>query len=269
MGKKPKYGICKLCGKYSILTYEHVPPKAAFNDTSIKQVSGEEALKSVADDRLPWDLSGLYGTIHQQGTGGYYLCNNCNENTGSWYASYFVRFVQGIFHAIYSSGGLNDETAIELSAESIRPLPVFKKIMTMFCDINNKCFGDENLRSYLLDKDNNTFDDKKYRVFCYISKGPVMRLNGLSVKCYTSSDTNPLLVAISEISSVPLGFTLYIDMPEGYEPKGCEITPFSKCRYQETVKCSMCLPVLESNTMFSGDYRTKEEIEEVIAQNKK
>ena len=269
MGKKPKFGICKLCGKYTVLTYEHVPPKAAFNDTPVKQISGNEAIKSLGEDRLPWDLSNLYGTIQQRGKGEYYLCHSCNENTGSWYVPYFVRFIRGIFYAISSTGGLENETAIQLSAESIRPLPLFKEIMVMFCNINHNCFGDENLRSFLLDRNSNAFDSKRYRVFCYIAKGPVLRMNGLSVACYTSSRKETMMVTMSEITATPLGFALYIDLPEGYEPQGCEITPFSNCRYEETAKCEMLLPVLESNIMFSGDYRTKEEIEATVEQNER
>lgn len=267
MGKKPKFGICRLCGKDTVLTYEHVPPKAAFNNSSVKQISGSEIIKSLGEDRLPWDLSNLYGTIQQRGKGGYYLCHSCNENTGSWYVPYFVRFIHEVFYIISSTGGLENETAIHLSAESIRPLPLFKEIMVMFCNINHNCFGDENLRSFLLDKESNTFDSKKYRVFCYIAKGPVLRMNGLSVACYTSYGKKPMMVAMSEITAMPLGFALYIDLPEGYEPQGCEITTFTNYRYDETAKCEMLLPILESNIVFSGDYRIKREIAAIVEQN--
>ncbi len=269
MGKKPKFGICKLCGKYTVLTYEHVPPKAAFNDAPVKQISGNEAIKSLGEDRLPWDLSGLYGTIQQRGSGGYYLCHSCNENTGSWYVPYFQNFVQGVFYAVGSIGELSNVTSVQLNAESIRPLPIFKEIMVMFCNINNNCFGDENLRSFLIDKNNNSFDDKKYRVFCYIAKGPIIRMNGLSVACKLSPDKTSIMLTISELSAMPLGFALYVDLPERFKPKGCEITLFSNFQYEETAKCDMVLPLLENNTMFSGDYRTKEEIEATIKQNEK
>ena len=261
MRKKPIFGTCKLCGKYTVLTYEHVPPKAAFNNIPVKQISGNEAIKSLCEDRLPWDLSNLYGRIQQRGKGGYYLCHSCNENTGAWYATYFVSFIHGIYYAISSAGGLHDETGIKLSAESIRPLPIFKEIMVMFCNINHNCFGDKNLRSFLLNRDSNIIDRNRYRVFCYIAKGPVIRTNGLSVNCYLSSSKEPMMVAISEITAMPLGFALYIDMPNGYKPQGCEITTFSSFKYEETVKCEISFPVLETNIMFSGDYRTKEEIE--------
>ncbi len=268
MGIKPKYGKCKICGRYTILTYEHVPPKSVFNNAPVKQISGEEIINSLNDDRLPWELSDLHGTIHQRGKGGYYLCNSCNENTGSWYVPSFERFVRGIYHAINSSDGLGEETALHLKAETIRPLPIFKEIMVMFCDINNNCFGDENLRSFLLDKENNSYNSTKYRVFCYIAKGPVFRMNGLSALCYTATDNTPMLVLMSEITALPLGFALYVDLPDGFKPQGCEISSFSSFHYEDKVTCEMMLPVLESNIIFPGDYRTKEEIVSVVEQNK-
>ena len=64
-----------------------------------------------------------------------------------------------------------------------------------------------------------------------------------------------------------MGFALYIDLPDGYKPKGCEITEFSCFNYEEEVPCEITLPILENNTLFSGDYRTKEEIEKAIEEN--
>ena len=261
MAKKPRYGVCKLCGELSVLTYEHVPPRSAFNNTPARLIEGREVLKSLDSDRLPWEFSDLRGRIQQQGKGGYFLCRKCNENSGSWYVPFFTEYVQGVFGAIYSNNGIEGVTAMQLRAESIRPLAIFKEIMVLFCDINSGCFGDSNLRSFLLEKNNtDMFDSKKYRVFCYIAKGPVFRMNGLSINCHHVNTHKPIFVEMTELSSFPLGFSLYIDLPDGYQPEGCEITSFSQFHYEDSVSCEITLPVLESNVLFSGDYRTKQEI---------
>ena len=36
-----KYGHCALCGKCGELTFEHIPPKSAFNKTPVKPVTVE------------------------------------------------------------------------------------------------------------------------------------------------------------------------------------------------------------------------------------
>ena len=138
----------------------------------------------------------------------------------------------------------------------------------MFCDINHDCFGDQNLRTFLLDRNNNSsFNKQKYRVFCYIAKGPLFRMNGISVNCLNVFGDAPMFVTMSEISSVPLGFALYIDLPDGFKPEGCEITDFSDFRYDESVACEFTIPALESNVVFSGDYRTQQEIMKTIEEN--
>lgn len=270
MSKTPKRGPCKLCGRFSILTYEHVPPRCAFNDTPVRMVNGSDYLKNINSYDLPWDFSRLRGKVSQRGKGGYYLCSSCNAQTGAWYVPFFEQFIRGVYGAIASEYVKEDACdAIHLIAESIRPLPIFKEIMVMFCDINENCFGDENLRSFLLEKDSSIiFDCKKYRVFCYIAKGPIFRMNGLSVSIYNAFENNVKHLVISEISSMPLGFALYIDLPEDYIPKGCEITHFSQYRYNDTVRCEMTVPLLESNILFSGDYRTKDEIENTLKQSR-
>jgi len=38
-------GVCHICGKYCELTFEHIPPKQAFNWQRAKIYNGDEALK--------------------------------------------------------------------------------------------------------------------------------------------------------------------------------------------------------------------------------
>lgn len=261
MGKKPKLGTCKLCGKYTALTFEHVPPKSAFNALPVRQIRGDEALKSLSEQRKPWDLSNLFGKIQQRGNGGYYLCSDCNANTGAWYVPHFERFTQGVYGTLISTKGVFDNAAAIIKTGSIRPLPILKEIMVMFCDINHNCLGDQRLRSFLMNRENaDLFDSKKYRVYCYIAKGPIHRMNGVSAACIGALSGAPTILMISEISSFPLGFALYVDLPDSYTPKGCDITSLANFKYDEEVSIRMVLPILESNNIFSGDYRTKEEL---------
>lgn len=261
MGKQSRYGICRLCGEYRALTFEHVPPRCAFNSTPAKHISGTEIMKTLGDDTtLPWDFSNLRSKTQQKGKGGYYLCSDCNSNTGSWYVPFYENFAQGIYSALQSGKISTRQNCFSIMLESIRPLPIFKQIMVMFCDINQNCFDDKKLRYFLMNKETESpFESNKYRVFCYLAKGPLLRMNGLSVHVYDAT-TNPIIVSMSEIITMPLGLALYIDMPEEFTPEGFEITGFSKYQYGDITSCELTLPILESNIAFSGDYRTKEEI---------
>ena len=39
-----KQGMCKICGKFGPLSFEHVPPRAAFNDRRVIVLNFEEAI---------------------------------------------------------------------------------------------------------------------------------------------------------------------------------------------------------------------------------
>ena len=139
-----RQGKSKICGQYKNLTFEHVPPKSTFNYRPVKLVNGFELL---SEDRLPWDTSGLNGKIQQKGKGDYYLCADCNNKTGAWYIPYYQEFVIGIYKALIGID-LSQVGGLEIKTDKLRPLAIIKQILVMFCDINNDCFGNENLREF-------------------------------------------------------------------------------------------------------------------------
>ena len=93
MAEKSNYGICRLCGKYQKLEYEHVPPRAALNSKPAKTYSGLQMIKNMQSGKLPWNFDGMRYKSLQKGLGGYYLCKKCNNNTGSWYAKDYSEFI--------------------------------------------------------------------------------------------------------------------------------------------------------------------------------
>ena len=77
------FGKCALCGKECNLSFEHIPPESAFNNSPAKPVSGDKLVED--DDRMPWDTSGLKYEHQQRGMGKYSLCRDCNSFTGVYY----------------------------------------------------------------------------------------------------------------------------------------------------------------------------------------
>ena len=65
-------GICHICCNYKKLSYEHIPPRKAFNDIRVK----------------------YKGKTLQRGLGGYTLCEDCNNKMGAYYLNEFVTFVE-------------------------------------------------------------------------------------------------------------------------------------------------------------------------------
>ena len=59
MGKKNE-DYCHICGEYTNLTFEHIPPKKAGNQTKVNEINGDVLIESLTDHkRLPWDFKGL------------------------------------------------------------------------------------------------------------------------------------------------------------------------------------------------------------------
>ncbi len=254
MGRKPQFGKCRICGRYTKLTFEHVPPETTFNSSTAKMITGNEVIQSVAGDFYPWEINKLRGTFQQRGTGGYFLCADCNSKTGHWYVPEYDKFIH-IFHNVLQQNKDNEYKAVGLTIKGIRPLPVFKQIITMFCDINDNLMGDDSLKEFLLNRDSQKFNTERYKLYAYVHSGEVGRLNGISVMA-TSLGT----IVLSEISMYPLGFVLYLEKPDNTKPEGVEINCFCDYQYEDVVDIKIIIPVLENNILFSGDYRTKDEI---------
>lgn len=255
-------GECKLCGKTTNLTFEHVPPQKAFNFMTLKKFQGEEALKLMTgeDDRLPWDSSRLCGKLVQGGVGDYYLCTDCNNSTGSWYMSDYVELTKTLNQLIIS-GNLSTGNASHFTLKEIRPLRILKAIMTMFCDINTNCFGDEQLRNFLLNKESQDLNLNKYSIYIYLVNSNMPRISSLTAMY----DNIYGIKTLSEIAFYPLGFTLYINKPTSFDPPGLPITSFVEYSFNDIcdIEC-VDMPYYEINSTFPADFRTKYEIEEDI-----
>ena len=255
MSSKIRYGKCKLCGELKQLTFEHVPPKSAFNNVSATIISGDEIIQSIADEeRKPWEFRKYSGKIQQRGKGGFYLCGVCNNNAGQWYATEYIKFV-GAIHCALKLVGEAEYGSLGIKMKNIRPLAVFKQVMMMFCDINEGLMGDDSLKTYLLDKKMTEFNKDKYSLYAYIHTGNIERMHGI---CAVAN--NKGIYFISEISGYPIGLALYIDKPKDFKPEGVEITLFSEFEYDDLVEMEVIIPKLENNIFFPGDYRTKDEI---------
>lgn len=253
-------GVCRLCGKYRQLTFEHVPPKSAFNSTAVKVIPFEEGSKTITGEngRLPWDVEGLKFKITQKGNGDYYLCKKCNNDTGSWYMTEYVNFVK-ILHSMIQQENIVSGNYYSFTLKDIRPLCVFKAIMVMFCDINFNCFGDDTLRQFLLNKESKDIDLNKYSLYMNLTTSKMRRNQGCCV-LKLSDIEEP--IALSEISNYPISFTLYIDKPKEFNPVGLNLNHFANYNYTTKVNVDFYnIPCVDFNSFLPGDFRTKEEIQ--------
>ena len=260
-----KEGVCKLCGERKPLTFEHVPPESAFNSWTVKRFSPETTIQMIgSDDRLPWDFEGFKGELYQRGNGDYYLCADCNNKTGSWYISEYVKLSK-YFHEILVSEKPKPQSRLHFEVFELYPLRILKAIMVLYCDINNGCMGDTSLRDFLLDKESTAFDTSKYSLYMYMVSPAMRRINGIAAMCVS----NIGVVILSEIGSYPIGTILYINKPSNYEPVGLSINEFAKCGYYDKCKVEFYgIPYLEINSLLPTDFRSKDELLWCIKMNR-
>lgn len=265
----PKHSCkCALCGKECELTFEHIPPRAAFNSKSARPVSGVEVLteKNLNDkERMPWDTTGLRYQNQQQGMGRYSLCAACNNNTGAWYGDAYVYFAN-VAHAAITNRSDDDPDGITI--QGVYPLRFVKQVLSMFCSTcNSDAPAFEPIKKFILDKNAVGLDKSKYKLCMYFTKSTVYKQTGIMVSM-KSTPAGIATMALAEITAYPFGFILYLDPSETWDYQGTDITACVDCGYDDKCDISMPWKIEEMNDIFPESYRSRDEIRKSFEKNK-
>ena len=252
MSKKRVVGKCALCGQFCSLTYEHIPPKMAFNANPTFQFLGTDFIGE--NDRMPWDMKGLHFENRQQGSGKYSLCEKCNNNTGSWYADAYNQFAFATATMLCDSDSSKANTVI---IKNLYPLRIIKQICSMFCSVNEGFPQFDEIRSFVLNKERQHLDPKRCRISLYFTKSSTIKLLGLST---IGNIETGVFCNVSEITAAPFGFLFYHDPTHMNHDSCYDITFFSSYRYDEICDIEFPLAVKEVNSWIPADFRSKQEI---------
>jgi len=117
--KRKKTGICCICGKQGPMSFEHVPPRAAFNKETVIAYSWEKNSCNRKSKAKPI----------QGGIGAYTLCQQCNNDTGSWYGSEYVKWARTC-HDIAKSWRKFAISSSAVTLPYVRPSRFLKQIFT-------------------------------------------------------------------------------------------------------------------------------------------
>lgn len=236
--KKDQDGNCAICGIFGKLSFEHVPPKSAFNNKPIYIQN---------HDNLTNENSHLFGKKMKsnKGFGAYTLCGSCNSLTGDWYARDFASFAQQGMTIISSM----DPQPFIVGEYKLKPLNVIKQILTMFMSADKSGYLQSlaDLKAFILNKDNNLFPEP-FKIFLYSNLSAQKRMMGYSV-VYTEYGIQKW----SEINFQPFGYLLAEDSISAHEDM-LDITSFGQYRYDEEVKIKMTTRYLNVTSPFIGQY---------------
>lgn len=245
MARKPVFGNCRICGVFGKLSFEHVPPRAAFNNRPILLRRGLENINSSLDD--------VKGEKRQRGAGDYTLCPKCNSFTGRQYGNAFVEWVyQGMKILHYTKG----RPSIYYTY-NIFPLRVIKQVISMFFSANGSEFRDAypDLVKFVLNKETRYLDEK-YSVYAYYNLGDRSRQLGLTVGADLAKGK---ISRMSEIAYPPIGYMITFNS-QPPDQRLLDITFFSRYRYNDWKPISLRMPILPIYTYFPGDYRDRDTV---------
>ena len=196
------FGRCRLCGKEKDLTFEHVPPKSIFNNAQLRRYDGVEILDNPKD----FENKKLRSTKFNRGSGGYYLCKDCNSFLGSEYNSSYS-YIANCIACEINKNSTSHTTGIEFLSINLKWGRFFRQVMSMFVDISDDCSDDELLRNYILDSNSTDFDREKYALLLYA----VDDCKTQNKKIIGNAEIETLKIKFAEITAFPLGFLLLID----------------------------------------------------------
>lgn len=246
MGKKRPVGPCHICGVIGPLSFEHIPPRAAFNDRPVIPVSFPETLNLGPDDKPQ-------GKAQQKGMGAFTLCDRCNNNTGSWYGQQFVNWCYQGFEILSRTNG--KPSLFHLNY--VFPLSVLKQVVTMFFSVNSDTFASVHpeLVRFILNRERK-YLSPKYGFYVYYNTEGKLRAFGVSGRVNIHSGK---AVVFSEITFPPFGYVMTIDS-DPPDNRLVDITYFSRFDYNEFRILSLKLPALPTYVAVPGDYREKDQI---------
>jgi hypothetical protein len=253
VSRKKHFGVCHLCGDFGELSFEHVPPRAAFNERPVIARKIDEILKAGS-----WETA--KGKIFQRGAGAYTLCERCNNNTGVWYGRDFVEWVYQGMTVLQAA----DQCPTFYYNFHIFPLRVIKQIACMFFSVNPPEFqrAQPALAKFVLDKENRHLPHGM-KVYLFYSVGNNLRQSGV----VHLLDLHKQGATFAEICFPPYGYVLSFDNPP--HPQLLDISNFSEARFNTFTSLSFQIPVLPVITYYPGDYRSPSQIRKQFEENQK
>ena len=150
--RKSVYGKCRICGREGKLSFEHVPPRAAYNKKTVIEYTVESWIRRQSTK----------GKQQQGGIGKYTLCQKCNADTGSWYGSEYVRWADMAFDVLRILNKKPDVFAgrgiIAVTLKDVYPLRFLKQVITCLFSVvgvspeSHFAENNPNLQRFILNK---------------------------------------------------------------------------------------------------------------------
>ena len=248
--KKTVNGFCRICGKEGPLTFEHVPPQSAYNK--------ERAVEFRLEDKLY--KTAVKGRTRQGGIGAHTLCEQCNNDTGSWYGAEYVQWAKFGFDIIHTWQKKGKTEGI-VTLKSVYPLRFLKQVVTCFFSVvgepGGTLFASKNpgLVQFVLDRYEQELPDYRFFLDFYplaSGQNTTLRRYPLAAKLTVLTDgkgnIRPLEThVLSEYTHPPLALSMTKDKTLF---GATDITDFKNFTYETCCDIELPLRIVKSTSPY-------------------
>lgn len=240
-------GVCRLCGKHGPLTKEHIPAKGGYKGTSyrVQVLSGDEV------------LDGGRGNHYQNGFHRPVFCQDCNNNTGSWYGGEFTRWTKW---GLIILELLRQKKPFEVPFFDGYPVRIAKQVVSTMIASANYGFVDRqpHLRDFVLNPQR-TLSPDQLRLTTYLCSTRTGRNTGVATALNLAKEDSTPHVLI-EVALQPFGYVLTLS-GEPLDPRPVSIASFGGYGYDDRREVDLPeLPLLPAHLALPCDYRSRDEI---------
>lgn len=253
---KEHIGNCHICGKYGKLTFEHIPPKCAFNNKIARVYTGDSLIKLISEkNRLPWDNTGLRYKSLQKGMGEYSLCSDCNNIMGALYGEEYAKWFYSVLEMIRSNKDayLNAGSA-NFKFKDVYPGRFIRQILSIVCSTYPGFVYDYPfVKDLILNKDYAYTGKVDFKIYMYLLKNPY---NGYTRKTALILKEFSIKI-VDQIDLYPFGFIICMS---AHEEQELNITNFINYGYNDKAEIEFNINVHEKNNILPTDFRSKTDI---------
>lgn len=242
------------CGRTCRLTFEHFPPRSAFNSSSRRGVDALWALQNPLDEfpRSGW-------TALQRGVGSYSTCAECNSFSGKAYVPKYSAFAHGIVSAL---SGCHDRigstSRVQLRAKDVFPGAIVRQALYMLMVVNDRSsFGDRypELRDIVL---MGSTRDLPVGMRLYVSVVVSGRIRSMPLQVQVDLATG-VNSALIELAAAPVAWLLEIGSPIG--KRGFDASDWTRISPSHQSDVEIDTLIGSAVNAVPGDYRHPWEFE--------